>query len=196
MPTIKVEPDDIIDRLMDVFRTVGYDGATLSKLSQATGLQRASLYHRFPGGKKEMAEAVLAHAGAWLDTHVLAPLTGSGTPQARLLKMAEALDRFYVQGGKSCLLDSLSFREGSALFHDHIRTAFAHWIAALAALVVESTGCPTAEAHRRAEDAVLSIQGALVLARGTGNTQPFQRVLTHLPSLLLPARRSPTQRPP
>ena len=111
MPTIKVEPDDIIDRLMEVFRTVGYDGATLSKLSKATGLQRASLYHRFPGGKKAMAEAVLAHAGAWLDTHVLTPLMGSGTPQARLQKMAEALDTFYVQGGKSCLLDSLSFGE-------------------------------------------------------------------------------------
>ena len=83
-----------------------------------------------------------------------------------------------------------------AIFHDHIRTAFAHWIAALAALVVESTGCPTAEAHRRAEDAVLSIQGALVLARGTGNTQPFQRVLKNLPSLLRPARRTPAQRTP
>jgi hypothetical protein len=35
-----------------------------------------------------------------------------------------------------------------------------------------------------------------VLARGTGNTQPFQRVLKHLPSLLRPARRSPTQRHP
>jgi TetR/AcrR family transcriptional regulator, lmrAB and yxaGH operons repressor len=196
MPTIKVEPDDILDRLTEVFRTVGYDGATLSKLSQATGLQRASLYHRFPGGKKAMAEAVLAHAGAWLDTHVLAPLTGSGTPQARLQRMAQALDTFYVQGGKSCLLDSLSFGEGSALFHEHIRTAFAHWIEALAALVVESTGCPIAEARRRAEDAVLSIQGALVLARGTGKTQPFQRVLKKLPSLLLPARRSPAQRTP
>jgi TetR/AcrR family transcriptional regulator, lmrAB and yxaGH operons repressor len=189
MPSRKVEPDHIMDRLTEVFRTVGYDGATLSKLSKATGLQRASLYHRFPGGKKEMAEAVLAQASAWLDTHVLAPLTGSGTPHARLQKMATALDRFYAQGGTSCLLDSLSFGEGHDIFHDHIRAAFAHWIEALAALVVESTGCPKAEARQRAEEAVLSIQGALVLARGTGNTQPFQRVLNNLPTLLLTERR-------
>jgi len=189
MPSIKVEPDPIIDRLTEVFRTVGYEGATLSKLSKATGLQRASLYHRFPGGKKEMAEAVLAQVSTWLDTHVLAPLTGSETPHARLQKMAMALDTFYAQGGTSCLLDALSFGEGSDLFHDHIRAAFAHWIEALAALVVESTGCPKAEARQRAEDAVLSIQGALVLARGTGNTQPFQRVLKKLPTLLLTERR-------
>jgi AcrR family transcriptional regulator len=189
MPSIKVEPDHIIDRLTEVFRTVGYDGATLSKLSKVTVLQRASLYHRFPGGKKEMAEVVLAQASVWLDTHVLAPLTGSGTPQARLQKMATALDRFYAQGGTSCLLDSLSFGEGSGIFHDHIRAAFAHWIEALAALAIKSTGCSKAEARQRAEDAVLSIQGALVLARGTGNTQPFQRVLKNLPTLLLTERR-------
>lgn len=189
MPTTKVTPDDIIDRLTDVFRTVGYDGATLRKLSAATGLQRASLYHRFPGGKQEMAEAVLVQAGAWLDTHVLAPLTGAGTPHVRLQNMAEALDTFYVQGGTSCLLDSLSFGEGSDLFHDHIQVAFVHWIEALAVLVVETTGCPAAKARQRAEDAVLSIQGALVLARGTGKTQPFQRVLTNLPTILLTERR-------
>jgi TetR/AcrR family transcriptional repressor of lmrAB and yxaGH operons len=189
MPTTKVESDHIIDRLTEVFRTVGYEGATLSKLSKATGLQRASLYHRFPGGKKEMAEAVLAQAGAWLNMHVLSPLIGSGTPHARLQKTAKALDTFYVQGGTSCLLDSLSFGEGSDIFREHIRTAFTRWIEALATLVVESTGCPKAEAHRRAEDAVLSIQGALVLARGTGNTQPFQRVLKNLPTMLLTERR-------
>jgi AcrR family transcriptional regulator len=189
MPTTKVTPDDIIDRLTEIFRTIGYDGATLSKLSEATGLQRASLYHRFPGGKKEMAEAVLARAGAWIDAHVLAPLTASGTPQARLQKMARSLDTFYVQGGTSCLLDALSFGEGSDLFHDHIRAAFAHWIEALEALVVESTGCPRAEARQRAEDAVIGIQGALVLARGTGNTQPFRRVLKNLPTMLLSDRR-------
>jgi AcrR family transcriptional regulator len=188
MPTTKVEPDHIIDRLMEVFRTVGYDGATLSRLSKATGLQRASLYHRFPGGKKAMAEAVLAHARAWLDRHVLSPLTGSGTPHARLQKMANALGTFYMQGGTSCLLDSLSFGEGNAIFRDPIRAAFAHWIETLAALVAESTGCSTAEAHRRAEDAVLSIQGALVLARGTGDPQPFQRVLKRLPAILLTER--------
>jgi AcrR family transcriptional regulator len=185
MPTTKVTSDDIIDHLRDVFRTVGYDGATLSKLSNATGLQRASLYHRFPGGKQEMAEAVLAQAGAWLDTHVLAPLTGCGTPHVRLQKMAAALDTFYVQGGASCLLDSLSFGEGGEHFRDPIQAAFTHWIESLAALVVESTGCPKAEAYERAEDAVVSIQGALVLARGTGNKKPFQRVLQNLPSRLL-----------
>ena len=188
MPKVIREPSDTIDRLTDVFRTVGYDGATLSKLSEAAGLQRASLYHRFPGGKKEMAEAVLGQAGNWVQGHILGPLAGPGTPRERLGAMVSRLDEFYSRGDKSCLLDSLSFGEGGEIFGDHIRGAFSLWIEALSKLVVEATACSRAVARRRAEDAVIRIQGALVLARGAGDTKPFRRVIRALPDTLLEDR--------
>jgi len=53
-----IEDDDLICKLTDVFRNVGYDGASLAVLADATGLKKASLYHRFPGGKEQMAEEV------------------------------------------------------------------------------------------------------------------------------------------
>lgn len=188
MPTTKVEPEDILDRLTDVFRTVGYEGATLSKLSEATGLQRASLYHRFPGGKKEMAEAVLARAGEWFQGTILGPLTGPGTPKQRLKKMAGELDAFYTHGNSPCLLDTLSFGEGRDIFEVHIQESFAFWIDSIARLVAKATGCSKKKAHQRAEDAVLQIQGALVLGRGTGNAKVFQRILRALPEMLLKER--------
>ncbi len=40
-------------------------------------------------------------------------------------------------------------------------------------------------ARRRAEDAILKIQGALVLARGLDDTALFERVLQRLPEELL-----------
>ena len=132
MPTTKVEAKDVIDRLTEVFRTVGYDGATLSKLSAATGLQRASLYHRFPGGKKEMAKAVLSRAGVFFQKHILAPLTGPGTPKERLQRMATKLDAFYCRGNSSCLLDTLSFGDGRDMFESHIQESFSCWIEAIA----------------------------------------------------------------
>ncbi len=58
MPITKVTEEELLDRLTSVFRTHGFEGASLSLISKATGLQRASLYHRFPGGKEEMAKAV------------------------------------------------------------------------------------------------------------------------------------------
>ncbi len=185
MPLTKVEAGNVVERLTEVFRTVGYDGATLSKLSEATGLQRASLYHRFPGGKREMAEAVLSRAGAWVEANIFDPLAGSGTPKERLERMLRNLDGFYCRGGSPCLLDSLSFGEGGDIFGSHIKEAFSGWIGALARLVVEATGCSRTKARERAEDVVGRIQGALVLARGTGNRKPFRRMLCQLPELLL-----------
>ncbi len=189
MPTTRVEPDHLMDRLTEVFRTVGYDGATLSKLSEATGLRRASLYHRFPGGKQEMAEAVLSRAGTCFQQHILGPLTGPGTPVERLETMARELDDYYCRGRAPCLLDTLSFGEGGDIFETHIKESFTKWIGALAQLVTEATSCSKAEARERAEEAVVRIQGALVLVRGTRSSKVFRRVLQSLPSVLLEGRR-------
>jgi AcrR family transcriptional regulator len=49
------ERSDTLPTLAEVFREHGYEDASLSLLSQATGLGKGSLYHFFPGGKEEMA---------------------------------------------------------------------------------------------------------------------------------------------
>lgn len=51
----------MVDQLLTVFRSVGYDGAMMVQLADAIGLQEVSLYHRFPGGKLAMAKAALNH---------------------------------------------------------------------------------------------------------------------------------------
>ena len=51
--------EEAIAQLSKVFRQYGYEGATLARLSAATGLRKASLYHHFPKGKEKMAAAVL-----------------------------------------------------------------------------------------------------------------------------------------
>ncbi|TMV66254.1 helix-turn-helix transcriptional regulator, partial [Thioclava sp. BHET1] len=55
------ERADVVPLLAEVFRDCGYEGTALSKITAATGLGKGSLYNFFPGGKEEMAEAVLAH---------------------------------------------------------------------------------------------------------------------------------------
>ena len=59
MANLKYSQNDVIQSLLEVFRKVGYDGASLQQLANATGLKKSSLYHRFPEGKKQMAEEVL-----------------------------------------------------------------------------------------------------------------------------------------
>ncbi len=194
MPAALMPRTEVLDRLTRVFREVGYEGATLSRLSEATGLVKASLYHHFPGGKEEMAAAVLAGANAWLEECVLKPLAGEGAPRKRLDVMVEALDAYYAGGRDGCLLGLLSQGEARDIFQAHVRTALERWGAAIAAVLVQSGISPDL-ARDRGEDAVIQIQGALVVARGIGSTGPFARTVAELPTrLLAPASDEPKRR--
>ena len=183
MPASKITRDDALARISDVFRAHGYDGASLSLFSQATGLGRASLYHHFPGGKEAMAREVFAHVGELVGP-VLGQLTGAGTPAARLNRHLQGVKAFYAGGAKNCLLGVVALGSGCALFTDELRGMFRAWIDALAQLAQEAGATP-AEATRRAEAAVAQIQGGLILARALGEDAPFHRVLYTLPALVL-----------
>ena len=95
-----IAEDDLLARLARVFSEVGFEGASLSRLAEATGLQKASLYHRFPRGKKQMTDEVLATTGVWLEAQILAPLRGPGTPAERLAIVATNFDAFYHGGAR------------------------------------------------------------------------------------------------
>lgn len=184
MREVKVQQPELIQRLAEVFRAHGYEGANLNLLSEATGLKRASLYHRFPGGKEEMAETVLEDTNLWVEQHILAPLTEENDPKVKLEAMAEGIDTFYGGGEKSCLFDSLSFVAADTDIRQKVEAGLSSLVAAIAK-VVEEAGFERAEAERRAEDAVIRIQGALVLARALEDTAPFKRVIQTFPKELL-----------
>ena len=44
------ERADLLPLISEVFRSHGYEGATLTLIGKATGLGKGSLYHFFPGG--------------------------------------------------------------------------------------------------------------------------------------------------
>lgn len=184
MPAPLLSKEEVIDRIVGVFRQKGYDGASLADLSAATGLGRSSLYHYFPGGKQDMALAAIDQVGQWVEQNIVQPLDGDGTPAERLARMLAAIDRLYAGGEEACLLGTLVLSGGLPLFQESLRRAFLTWIVALAKLLVEAGQAPEM-AHARAEDAVLRIHGALVLAGGLGDPTPFRRVLARLQAELL-----------
>ncbi len=183
MPATKVQEQQVLEGLTEVFQVYGYAGASLSRLTEATGLQRASLYHRFPGGKEEMANVVLERAFAWVQQYALDPLAGSEAPAERVRSMTSRLEEFYHQGRRSCLLDTLSLGAPDGFFSEPIRGAMQSWIKAMAE-VAEESGLGPDEALRRAEEAMVSIEGGLVVARATEDPDAFHRALASLPGRL------------
>ncbi|MGG6298261.1 TetR/AcrR family transcriptional regulator [Leptolyngbya sp. AN02str] len=169
--------------LMQLFRQHGYDGATLSKISEATGLGKASLYHHFPGGKDEMVEAVLDFAAVWMQHNIIQPLGEPGEPITKLQNMCDRVHDLYAGGERPCLLAILLLGSARDTFHSKVQGLIASWIEAIAT-VLQAAGMEPAIARLRGEDAIIAIQGSLILAQGLGNVAPFQRVLRDLPQTL------------
>lgn len=182
MAVRKIAEEELLARLTRVFQEHGFEGASLSRISEATGLKRASLYHRFPGGKEEMAQAVLRYAHKRFGNDLLEPLRGPGEPAERIREMARRLDDFYRQGRQSCLLDTLSLEDMPSL-RRLTASAARGWIDAMAE-VAQEAGVSRPQARNLSQQAVIRIEGALVLARATGDRRPFQQVLEVLPRLL------------
>jgi TetR/AcrR family transcriptional regulator, lmrAB and yxaGH operons repressor len=172
------ERADVIPLLAETFRTLGYEGATLSRITERTGLGKGSLYHFFPGGKEEMAAAVLAEIDAWFTRHVFEPLEQQD-PASAIANMWTAVDDYFRSGGRICLVGAFSLDETRDRFSVAIRTYFVRWIEALRGALIRG-GEDAETARERAEEAVLAIEGALLLARATGDETVFARTLARL----------------
>ena len=171
---------------LDLFRTYGFEGVSLKRLAAATGLEKASLYYRYPGGKDEIAMAIATDVVSWFQANVFQPLSGAGPARKRVSFVSERLREFYSGGSKACLMDVLSIPGGSEELRLALRGAMQAWVSAFAQAAKES-GLGTAAARSRAEEAIIRIEGSLVLARVLGDTGGFERVLKSLPDLLTTA---------
>jgi TetR/AcrR family transcriptional regulator, lmrAB and yxaGH operons repressor len=101
------ERADVIPLVAEIFRELGYEGATLSQITARTGLGKGSLYNFFPGGKEEMAAAVLAEIDAWFERAVYAPLR-EDAPGPAIARMWAAVDDYFRSGGRVCLVGAFA----------------------------------------------------------------------------------------
>jgi TetR/AcrR family transcriptional regulator, lmrAB and yxaGH operons repressor len=187
-----VDDAEVMAKLSCVFRDVGYEGASLAMLAEATGLKKASLYHRFPNGKQQMAEEVLASALAWVAANILQPLRSDASPAERVAAVSRHLDGFYAGGQQACLLNMLaSPRSELGPFSDAIKAAFEALVSAFAALARDA-GHDAKAAKLRAERTVMLLQGSLVMSRGLGSSRPFKTFLAGIADDLIGMPASPT----
>ncbi|MFG1381047.1 TetR/AcrR family transcriptional regulator [Xanthobacter versatilis] len=178
------ERADILPLLGEVFREHGFEGASLAHITARTGLGKGSLYHFFPGGKEEMAAAVLAEIDLWFETNVFAPLRTEADGAAAIREMLARTDAYFRSGRRVCLVGVFALGEVRDRFSQAVQSYFARWRDALADALIR-IGHPAAAADEEAEDAVLAIQGALVLARALDDAAVFTRTLARLERRLL-----------
>jgi AcrR family transcriptional regulator len=179
MANATIDSVELFNRLKSVFRKYGYEGATLSIISKAVGLKRASLYHRFPAGKQAMAEFVLAEVGKWIEENMVQLCYSNESPQVRLEKLIEKTSELYENGYSACIWRVFSLGESLKLFQPIIETqvrgllsGFTHFF--------EEIGYSNAVAQRKSIDLLANLQGRLVLVSALGDVSIFQDYLAEM----------------
>ncbi|MGX1789854.1 TetR/AcrR family transcriptional regulator [Bosea sp. NPDC055332] len=177
------ERADLLPVLGEIFRDHGFEAASLSVIGARTGLGKGSLYHFFPGGKEEMAKAVLDEIDSWFENEVFQPLREGGDAAA-IEAMLVAVDGYFRSGRRICLVGALALADSRERFAAQIAGYFTAWQDALAGALARSGH---ADPDGLAEEILALIQGGLVLARARDEAGVFTRLLARLRLKLQPA---------
>ena len=186
MPRQIAERQDIIPVLGEIFREHGYAGTSLSEITKRTGLGKSSLYHFFPNGKTEMAQAVLEDISQWFENHVYEQLRTGADPHENVRHMFDSVDRYFHSGNRICLVGAFALDDTRDNFAVEVNDYFMAWTRALAKTLTRG-GLTARAAKDMAEDTVLAIQGALVLSRSQDDAGIFRRTLKRLQQRILEA---------
>lgn len=180
----RLSASQVINLILPVFRDYGYDGASLTILAEASGLSRGSLYHHFPGGKQEMARAVLSRSGASLARLVMAPLTRKEPAADQIQSMFDGVKNYYTGDPPVCLMNSLTLGAGRELYGSEVGAAVNAWRKSLASTLAQG-GISEDQADKQASAAIERIQGGLIIARVCGNKVSFDEGLDVLASEII-----------
>ncbi|TCL03904.1 MULTISPECIES: TetR/AcrR family transcriptional regulator [Sodalis] len=169
---------ELVARIAEIFRECGFEGASLSRITEGTGLGKGSLYHFFPAGKEEMAAEVLLHIHRWFAGHIFLPLEQENAFGA-LDDMWREVDDYFQSGKRVCLVGAFALDGTRDRFATAISGYFRRWIAALGG-ALRRAGVDDATCAVLSQEVVAGIQGALILARALDDAEFFSKSLLRL----------------
>jgi hypothetical protein len=100
-----------------------------------------------------------------------------------VIAAAQGLRAFYGDGTKSCVTDVLSLSVGIPQIEETLNFIMHIWLDAFTEIARES-GLTLEQARLNAEDAIVDLEGSLIVSRILGDTEAFNRVLEGLPDSL------------
>lgn len=177
--------ETVVAKLVDIFYEHGFDGTSLSIISERTGLQRASLYHHFPGGKEEMAKAVIETSDRWGEEFIgNLVMDNSIPPKARLEQMMKNLDELHWRPQQLSPSNAFVIGGASEQFSKHVQWHYHTCVWMMTELMV-ACGIPQEIAKRRAWEQRILWEGGVVCSRVLGDMSLFRGLMQRMPAYLL-----------
>ncbi len=162
---------DLVQTMARLLRDQGYTATGRAQLLAECGVSNGSLYHHFPGGMEELAEAALEASGQAVADALLEALDGA--PDAalgviRFLDVASGPD-----DGVTCLGCPIAPTAlESPIISPRLRAAAARCFEQWEGLIAErlrADGWPEDSVAETASATLSLIEGALLLARASGH---------------------------
>lgn len=166
----------VIGQIGDLFRSHGYEGTSLARITATTGLGKGSLYNAFPKGKAGMAEEVLNAIDTWSTNSFFLPLETADDPIEAVIGMFDAVRTYLECGDRICLVGAFAIDDTRDNFAELIRRYFLRWRDSLTNCLTRA-GLKPAHATTLAEETIASVQGNLILARAMADTETFMHGL-------------------
>lgn len=167
----------ILDRSGELFRRQGYMATGIKQILDEAGAPFGSLYHHFPGGKRELGAETIRRSGA-LYGLIFVEYVG---PEADLLPGVRAFFDGAAQTlretdyADACPIATVALEVSST--DEQLRQAcadvFTLWIAGGAARLA-ADGIPADRARRLAIQLLAALEGAFVLSRALRSTEPVE----------------------
>lgn len=172
----------LLEAALLLFRQRGFHGVAVSDVLQAAGAPKGCLYHHFPGGKEQMAVAVIEEVAAQV-VALLAAEPKTTTAAQALARFGDRLQRWMqstsrAPGSGACALIASFAAEGeTAPAVAAAAKAAYQQIAGVLSRRLQSEGLDEPRAQRTALLVISTIEGAGLVSQALGDPSLFTAAL-------------------
>jgi TetR/AcrR family transcriptional repressor of nem operon len=189
---------EIIRKAAPIFNQRGYDGAVLSDLMRATGLEKGGIYRHFSSKEALAAEAF---DYAWKET-LHARIHDLDTISNTVDRLKQLVANFVerrgtIPGGCPLLNTAIDTDDGNSVLRGRARKALRSWRGYLISMINAGIKAreirPTVDAKKLATLLISSLEGGIMVYRLERNDEALRGVQAHLDSYLETEVRVPSK---
>ena len=180
---------EIIRKAAPIFNQRGYDGAALSDLMKATGLEKGGIYRHFDTKQQLAAEAFDYAWRQTLDARIRDLDTISNTVDRLKQLVANFVERRgIIPGGCPLLNTAIDTDDGNSVLRERARKALYGWRSYLISMIRAGIKArdirPGVDAKNLATLIISSLEGAVMLSRLERSEEALRAIQIHLDNYL------------
>lgn len=172
----------MVDSAMLLLRERGVNGVTIDAVLALSQTPRGSVYHHFPGGRRELVETAARESAAFMSGYVAE--LASGSPDQAVSRFVELWSDLLEQSDYRAGCPVAAIASSSTEPGDLAMAAdtFDQWRTSLTASL-RRAGYAEDVAQSRAVLAVAAVEGAILMCRASRSSAPLQDVAAALGGL-------------